>query len=274
MKKVLFLFMACLFVTIHAQAQVPVTGVDLDETTLSLVVGEDSSLVAIIMPADADIKTVIFTSSDSAVVDIIAIQQDTICQIKALSAGTATITVTTDDGGYTATCNITVTEPVTTVSVTGVQLSSNSIDIFEGKTQQLAATVLPDTATNKNVTWSSEDPTIATVSSSGLVTAVKAGTTNIIVTTVDGAKTDTCAVTVDIDTSNEIVEGGNARVYIANNRIYIQSAEAETIHIYGINGSLVYTNNKPEGEASFDINTQESILIVKGNSGWVKKVAK
>ena len=84
----------------------------------------------------------------------------------------------------------------TPVSVTGVTLNKETTSIAEEATETLAATVAPANATNKSVTWSSSDDTVATVSTEGVVTGVAEGTATITVTTVDGSFTDTCAVTV------------------------------------------------------------------------------
>ena len=65
-----------------------------------------------------------------------------------------------------------------------------------GDTETLTATVTPSNATNKSVSWTSDDTNVATVSGSGMVTAIGAGTATITVTTTDGSKTDTCEVTV------------------------------------------------------------------------------
>ena len=82
------------------------------------------------------------------------------------------------------------------VAVTGVSLDESDIALTVGGTQTLTATVAPSNATNKAVTWSSDDEDVATVSSAGLVTAVGVGTATITVTTTDGSKTATCDVTV------------------------------------------------------------------------------
>ncbi len=82
------------------------------------------------------------------------------------------------------------------VSVTGVSLSPTTASIGVGATQTLTATVAPSNATNKSVTWSSNNTAIATVSSSGVVTGVAVGSATITVTTVDGTKTATCTITV------------------------------------------------------------------------------
>ena len=89
-------------------------------------------------------------------------------------------------------------EPETpTVAVESVSLDKTSEIISPNETLQLTATVTPSDASNKNVTWSSENLSIATVDSNGLVTAVGAGNTTITVTTEDGGKTASCSVTVD-----------------------------------------------------------------------------
>jgi hypothetical protein len=90
---------------------------------------------------------------------------------------------------------------VTTVPVTGVSLNQKSITLTVGGSVTLTATVAPDNATNKAVSWSSSDPAKATVSN-GVVTAVAEGTTTITVTTVDGGKKDTCTVTVTDSSGN------------------------------------------------------------------------
>lgn len=82
------------------------------------------------------------------------------------------------------------------VAVTGVTVSESTKTVNVNDTFTLTAEIAPPDATNKKVTWSSDDPTVATVTQGGLVKALKTGNANITVTTQDGAKTDTCAVTV------------------------------------------------------------------------------
>lgn len=84
----------------------------------------------------------------------------------------------------------------TPVDVTGVSVEPTALELEVGETSTLTATITPSNATNKNVTWSSEDETIATVSDEGVVTAVGVGTTNIAVTTVDGSRIAYCSLTV------------------------------------------------------------------------------
>ena len=116
------------------------------------------------------------------------------------TAGTSTFTVkaANDYGSDSKELSITI-DAQTNVPVTGVTLSQTELSLTEGNTAQLTATVKPDNATNKNVTWSSSAPNVATVDSSGKVTAVAPGTATITVTTQDGNHTATCTVTVRPD---------------------------------------------------------------------------
>ena len=93
------------------------------------------------------------------------------------------------------------------VTVTGVTLSQAEAALNIGESVTLTATVLPDNATDKTVTWASSDPAVATVAD-GVVTAVAAGTATITVTTTDGAKTATCTMTVAEPTYNIILKEG------------------------------------------------------------------
>jgi hypothetical protein len=104
------------------------------------------------------------------------------------------ITATTVDGGKVATCAVTVTSGV--VHVTGVTLNTHAANMAVPSTLQLTATIAPAGATNPAVTWSSDNAAAATVSATGLVTAILEGTAHIKVTTTDGGFTDSCTVTV------------------------------------------------------------------------------
>ncbi|GHT21701.1 hypothetical protein AGMMS4957_10830 [Bacteroidia bacterium] len=165
-----------------------VTGVTLNKTTASLAVNGTEQLTATVQPTNATNRSVTWSSSNTSIATV-----NTSGLVTAFAAGTATITATTADGGKTATCTVTVTEP--TISVTGVTLKTATSLIVNG-TEQLTATVQPTNATNKTVTWSSNNTSVATVSTSGLITALAVGTATITATTADGGKTATCTVTV------------------------------------------------------------------------------
>jgi len=171
-----------------------VTGVSLNKPTISLIVGTSERLTVTVEPANAANKTVTWSSDNSAVATV---DNDGI--VTAVAAGTATITVTTQDGNKTATCEVTVTPPV--INVTNVTLNKSDLSLIIGGTEQLTATIEPDNATDKMVTWSSSNTAVATVDNDGIVTAVAAGIAIITVTTQDGDKIATCTVKVE-DTSD------------------------------------------------------------------------
>lgn len=140
-------------------------------------------------PSDTYNKSGTWTSSNPAVVSV---EDAALGNFTARSAGTAVLTFYGNNGVTTA-INVTSAAPV---AVTGVTVSPTTASVAVGATQQLTPTVAPSNASNKSVTYSTSDATKATVNSSGLVTGVAAGSATITVTTVDGSKTATCAVTV------------------------------------------------------------------------------
>ena len=170
---------------------VAVTGVTLDKTSLSIEAGQTAQLTATVQPGNADNQSVTWSSSDNNVVSV-----DATGKITANAKGSATITVTTADGGKTATCTVTVTEPAAPVAVTGVTLNKNNTTIYTGRTETLTATIQPADATNKAVTWTSDNTGVATVNN-GVVTGVSIGSATITAKTADGGFTATCTVTVE-----------------------------------------------------------------------------
>jgi uncharacterized protein YjdB len=177
---------------------VTVTGVTLDKTSLTLAKGGQETLTATLLGSGASALTWISSNPDvAAVPDGSTGSQVT---VTGKSGGNATITVSTVNGGYTASCVVTVNIPVDSVSLDHTKImlrsSSGSSIISKASMAQLSATVLPADATNKQVTWASDNPNIATVSASGMVTGKAVGNATITVTTADGGFKDTCDVTV------------------------------------------------------------------------------
>ena len=175
-------------VTVKAKA-VNVTDVSLDRTELTLTEGETETLTATVKPDNADNRKVTWSSDKT---DVATVGGDG--RVTAVKAGEAVVTVTTEDGGKTATCKVTVKAKA--VGVTEVTLDKTELTLTEGETETLTATVRPDNADNRKVTWSSDKTDVATVGGDGRVTAVKAGEAVVTVTTEDGGKTATCKVTV------------------------------------------------------------------------------
>ena len=179
---------------------VAVTGVTLNKTEATLTAkGQTVQLTATVAPANATNKNVTYATSNAAVATV-----SPEGLVTAVAKGTADITVTTADGNKTAVCKVTVNiaDQPTTVAVTGVTLNKTEATLTaKGQTVQLTATVAPANATNKNVTYTTSNEKVATVTPEGLVTAVAKGTADITVTTADGNKTAVCKVTVSIDDS-------------------------------------------------------------------------
>ncbi len=148
-------------------------------------VGGTGTLVATVEPDFATDKSVTWTSSDESVATV----ADGV--VTGVSEGSATITVTTDNGGFTATCHVTVS-----IAVTGVSLNEEAVTLNVDETFTLVATVAPADATNPTVGWVSGNEDVATVDNNGLVTAVSPGTATISVVTFEGSFIATCEVTV------------------------------------------------------------------------------
>ncbi len=188
----------------------PVESVSLDRTSVSLEEGQTTTLVATISPGDADEKTVTWTTSKASIATVVN------GVVTAVAEGTATITATV--GGKSATCAISVKKAV--IAVTSVTLNKTSLSLTKGQSEQLSATVNPDNATDKSVTWSSSDETIASVTQNGLVTAKKSGKATI--TAKAGEKSATCEVTittpvesVSLDRTSVSLEEGQTTTLVA-----------------------------------------------------------
>lgn len=176
------------------------TGISLKKGTT------DNQLEAVLEPDTAGFSIITWSSSDTSVVEPNKKNSDSIKRtyLNAKENGEAVITVTVkpvnageDDTGYTATCNVKVSDDGTKVEVTGVSLNETTLSLDEGQTEKLTATVAPENATNKAVTWSTSKPNIATVDiNNGTVTAVAQGTATITAKTSDGGFEASCTVTV------------------------------------------------------------------------------
>lgn len=174
---------------------VSVTEVGLNKTSTTLVEGETETLVATVMPENATDKSVVWESGNESAATV---SQEGL--VTAVGEGKATITVKTNDGGFSASCEVTVKKKV--IAVTGVKLSAESMTLREGDRGILTATVEPANATNKNVEWWTTDLDIVSVTSApggstGYVEARKAGKTTVTVKTENGEFSASCEITVE-----------------------------------------------------------------------------
>ena len=158
----LVLSLLFLFGCTEKETQVGVSSVSLNTTTIEMVEGDTFSLVATVLPKDAEYDGVIWASSNASVASV---NSGTVTAIK---EGTATITASA--GGKSATRTVKVSTKV--VAVTSITLDKTSLSLKVGETETITATVSPYNATDKTITWSSSDVSVATVAD-GKVTAKK-----------------------------------------------------------------------------------------------------
>ncbi len=179
---------------ITVEPLVPVEKIKLD-SEMTVTTSGLHELEYTIEPANASIQDLEWESTDAAVAKVQYSSGRYV--LYAYKNGTTTITATATDGsGVTASCEVTVN---INYPVQGISLNHDAKTFTKaGETLQLTATIYPDSATNKTVTWKSSDKTVATVDESGLVTAVDNGTADITATTEDGNFKATCQVTVEI----------------------------------------------------------------------------
>ncbi|MCL2131340.1 MAG: SUMF1/EgtB/PvdO family nonheme iron enzyme [Lentimicrobiaceae bacterium] len=181
---------------------IPVASVTLNKDSLELEIGERETLIATVLPDNADDKTLTWKSSNPVVATV------SNGLVTAKASGEAVITVSTKEGNKTANCIVTV---IGRVSVESVMLDKDTLVLETGEEDTLIATVLPNDADDKTLTWKSSNPAVASVVN-GLVTAKTEGETVVTVTTKDGNKTANCAVTVRNlyieDPEMVFVEGG------------------------------------------------------------------
>lgn len=226
-------------VTLYAVWEViPITGITLDKTSVTLGVGEETTLKVTIIPRNAAFSNEIVVRSSDPEIAEVRFENDDEIIVKAVAAGTATVTVENFSGSVKATCTVSITHThnytgtyyesvhphnvyskcscgairctgetqtvascVSCFPVTAVSLNKSSATLSKGETLTLTATVSPSNAANKAVTWTSSDSSVVTVSN-GVVTAVGKGTATVTVKTTDGGKTAFCTVTVTETVTN------------------------------------------------------------------------
>ena len=179
--------------------KISVTGVKLDKTSLAMTKGDEETLKATVEPEEATDKSVEWRSDHPEIADV----DEKTGKVTAKDGGEANIIVKTIDGEFSDTCKVTVSVPVEGVKI---ELDGTEIENLEktvGETFTLKAKIEPSNATNQNVTWTSLDPSVATVNNNGKVTAKKAGFTVITVTTEDGGHSATCEITILKEYGNE-----------------------------------------------------------------------
>ena len=222
-------------VTVEPGVKIGVTSVTLDKTDLTLDVNDKATLTATVNPNDATNKTATWKSDKPEIVEV-----DSNGNVTAKAAGTATITATAD--GKSASCKVTVNGQPATVPVQSVELNQTTLELKAGNTATLTATVSPEGATNKDVTWTSDKPEIAAVEG-GKVTAVNEGTA--IITAKAGDKTANCTVTVtkaDVAVESVTLDKTSLDLKTGDNTTLTATVNPES----ATNKDVTWISDKPE----------------------------
>ena len=167
-----------------APTTVPVSGIKLDKSALSIEIGEKATLTATIAPSDATNKSITWSTANQTIATV------NNGVVEGVATGETTITAKTNDGGFTATITVKVTLPA--VKVSEIKIGPENATIELGETTQFAAAISPEDAENREVEWSSSDPSVATIKVTNSnyiaeVTGVGKGTATITATAKDGS---------------------------------------------------------------------------------------
>lgn len=204
-------------ITQEKNPTIHVTGISMEKTEYTSYIDSNYILNTAIYPENATNKQIKWSSSNPNIITV----DEKSGQIRHKQTGTATLTATTVDGGFTASCIVTGVQPPT-----GIDINKQVLTLVVGSTEKLIKTVHPENVYRPDsVTWTSSNPSIATVDSTGKVTAISTGTANISVKTNDRGYTASCTVTVKPAIK---VTGGTKRTGIVCRNIYITSDSAWT----------------------------------------------
>lgn len=208
----------------------PVSAITLSSTEMSVKKGTEFWLSATVLPENADNKNVVWTSSDTSLATVAADGK-----VTTLACGTVTIScVSADNSEVVAYCVVEITEPVT-----GLTLNTYYQNIVAGTRFVIVPTVLPIDAINKAVTYTSSDASIASVDANGIVSGIKGGTCEIIVTTVESNLTATCTINVIEYVTSVAISGNSQYLNIGNTMDLTATVETET----ATNKSVVWTSS-------------------------------
>lgn len=228
-------------------ASVSVSSVSISITAKEINVGETLQLSATVSPSNATDKTLSWSSSNANVASV-----SPTGLVTGKAEGSADIKATC--GGKSATCKITVKKP--TIPVSSVELDETNITLKEGDTKTLKATVKPDNATDKTVTWGSSKPDIASVDNTGKVTAIKEGIASITATC--GGKSASCKVTVE-----------KAMVYVTS----ITLSKTSTTLIVGDSETITATINPSNATDQNVIWSSSNTAVATVNNGTITAIA-
>ena len=181
---------------------VALTAIALDKTSLLMEVGESVTLNPIFTPANATNKSVKWNCDSSAAEVYEGV-------VTALSVGQATVSVTADDGGYKALCNVEVVADKNAVFVESIEFSEESYAMIVGDKLALMPTVLPENADNKKLAWSTQDTSIISVDEHGMVEALAIGNATVTALATDGSGVSATVAIAVSDPATEVNFSGS-----------------------------------------------------------------
>lgn len=225
----------------------PVTSVKLDYTDVTLKIGDTFRLTAEVSPDDATNKTLWWSSSNTDVITV-----DETGFITASGSGNATVIVQSADSGVIDVCNVSVYQPVETVT-----LNTHEMSVRKGTIFWLNAVAGPEGAVNKTIIWTSSDESIATVDASGMVTAINPGECSIIATSQDTGVSDKCVLRVTEPVTGIYLNATEAYLYTGDKFVIIPTVEP----LDADDKSVTYLSSDPA------VATVDSNGIVTGVSG-------
>jgi len=274
---------------IESEREIPVAQVTLVPSSLSIEKNTSQQIEATVYPEDATNKQLQWSSSDTSVATV---NQHGV--VSAVEEGTCVITSSALDGsGIVATCSCNVLPEV--INVSSITLSQSSGTLVVGRTLQLSASVLPSNATNKQVNWSSSNPSVASVAQNGTVTAIAAGTCVITCSATDGSGvSESCSISVQESATTNVTKYGNGLSYyyfddnlevLESSSVkmtdYIPVNEGDIITYTGWNYDSVrmvgYTDNYGSNPTALLIGTRVSVVtaqdvIIPANVSYIRAV--
>lgn len=247
-------------ITVNQAGRIAVTSIELNKTDIKLKEGETETLVATVKPDNATDKKVSWSSSNTAYATV-----DETGKVTALKEGP--VTITAKAGEKSATCTVTVYKEI---PVTGIELDNTSLSLVAGNEISLVATVKPDDATDKTVSWTSSNESIVTINAEGkVVKAVAKG--NAIITAKTGNTSATCAVFVkaaNYPTPSGAVDLGLSVVWGEKNLGASSMYDAGSYYLWGDptgTGIIMYFETP---STNYIVDTQYDIAKAKLDKGW------
>ena len=234
---------------IVSKPQVPLAGIRLKESNVTVELGKTGYIGAIYEPENASDKVLYWSSSNENVAKV----NEGV--ITAVGKGTATLTAISRAGGKTASCTITVEDP-NFVHINEITMKSEKVELKTGETGWVGVAYNPSNATNKVLTWKSSNEKVATVKE-GTVKAVGIGTATLTATSEDGGKTATCKVTVT-DGKKHIES-----ISLKTDSIEMKPGEGKTIY-------AEYNPSNVDDKTLYWKSSNEKVVTV--NEGYVKAI--